>query len=213
MNTPPPSLLFPDAIGTLIFLAANTPPGAFVEVGVYRGGTAWYLAAIAQRQERPLLLFDTFTGIPDKHPMVDEQHNVGDFGDTDVEAVKLAIPEASYFIGRFPDTVEGLTFALDIAFVHVDCDQYQAVLDCIDFFYPKLCDGGVMLFDDFSHTNGGNQAVVERFSNVMQTPQGRAFVKKGDPNCLPRDASWQTQAPAAAPPAIDVEGMLQSAGL
>ena len=212
MNAPPPTLLFPDAIGTLIYLAANSPPGAFVEVGVYKGGTAWYLNAIAQRQERALLLFDTFTGIPDKH-IIDVQHNIGDFGDTSAAAVQAAIPEASFFIGRFPDTVLELVWQVDVAFVHVDCDQYQAVLDCIDFFYPKLAPNGVMLFDDFTHTSGGNQAVTERFSNVYQTKEGRAFVRKGDQNCLPRNAAIEYPADHASPAPVDVEGLMQDAGL
>ena len=53
--------------------------GACAEVGVYKGGTAELIAI--NRKERPLYLFDTFSGIPysGKH---DNHHKMGDFNDT-----------------------------------------------------------------------------------------------------------------------------------
>ena len=182
MNYPPPSLLFPASIGTLCVLAANTPEGDFVEVGVYRGGTAWYLQAIAAYQRRRLHLFDTFTGIPDKS-VIDEQHNVGDFGDTSLELVmrSLSVGAASFtdfYAGRFPDTMP--TAFPSVAFVHVDCDQYQAVLDCIKVFWPLLVEGGVMLFDDWNCTTGCQQAVHEGCAGleVYTTQEGKLFARK-----------------------------------
>ena len=48
----PLSVVGEDVIADMLDLAASTPPGAFVEVGVYRGGTAWHLAQLAEQQKR-----------------------------------------------------------------------------------------------------------------------------------------------------------------
>ena len=206
-TVPPLTLLSPQSLGSLLWLAANSPPGgAFVEVGVYRGGVAWYLQALAARQQRYLLLFDTFTGIPQQHPQWDEQHKVGDFGDTSFEAVRAAIPEATYFVGEFPGTAPD-AIAIPISFVHVDCDQYQAILDCIDYFWPKLAPAGVMLFDDYNCTTGCQQAISERFKTAFQTAEGKCFVRKGQALTLEEAAALEAKAAAELPPPPDLSKM------
>jgi hypothetical protein len=39
-------------IKTLLSVASKTPDGCFVEVGVYKGGTASYLTELAEMQNR-----------------------------------------------------------------------------------------------------------------------------------------------------------------
>ena len=56
----PHSLVHPVAIDSLMYYASRAPMGAIVEVGVYKGGTAWHLARLG----RPLYLYDTFEGMP-----------------------------------------------------------------------------------------------------------------------------------------------------
>ena len=63
-----PSLLSPEQLEDLAQLARSAPAGAFVEVGVYRGGSARVLCDIAQEQGRTLYLFDTFAGHPIRRP-------------------------------------------------------------------------------------------------------------------------------------------------
>ena len=122
MNTPL-TLLGPEVIDSLISLALNAVQGPYVEIGVYKGGSAWWLAALARQQVRELHLFDTFTGIPHKGPY-DEEHEVGDFSDTSYESVKSAIPDAIFHVGVFPETLQNIP-PINPAFVHVDCDQLR----------------------------------------------------------------------------------------
>ncbi len=160
------------AVENLCNYAALSPPGCFVELGVYRGGSAIKLAEVARAQGRELYLFDTFQGIPFSDPI--DAHKVGDFGDTDIDAVKRAIPDAVLVQGVFP---ESLIKMPPIAFVHVDADQYRSVKAACEIFPPQMVHGGVMLFDDYGCLEGATKAVHEHFSNIERTAHGKAVVR------------------------------------
>jgi O-methyltransferase len=175
MTAAPPSLLHPDAIAAMLALAHAAPPGAFVEVGVYRGGSAWHLAALAREQHRKLHLFDTFSGIPERSER-DRPCKVGDYGDASLEAVRAAIPDAEFHVGVFPATMHGLDLG-PVAFVHVDCDQYRCARAAVELLLPLMPVGGVMLFDDYGITSGVTEAVEELFlpREIRRTAQGKAY--------------------------------------
>jgi hypothetical protein len=53
---------------------------------------------------------------------------VGEFWDTSAAAVGALIPDAILVPGVFPESAKAVKFARKpIAFVHVDCDQYESV--------------------------------------------------------------------------------------
>jgi hypothetical protein len=49
------------------------------------------------------------------------------------------------------------------SFVHLDCDLYGSYRDCLEFFYPRLSDGGIVLLDEYDDPPwpGCNKAVDE----------------------------------------------------
>lgn len=152
-------------------MASQSPPGCFVEVGVYKGGSAMCLSAVAEFQKRPLYLYDTFEGMPyqseyDKHP-------VGDFSDTSEELIRKAIPTATIIKGIFPDSAVEMP---PVAFAHIDCDQYQAVRESILYLVPRMAEGGFLWFDDYDVLVGANMAVNELFSAVTLV-EGKAVVR------------------------------------
>jgi hypothetical protein len=173
----PESLVESGVINELVKLASAAPAGAVAEFGVYRGGTAWHLARLAREQNRALWLFDTFSGIPCADPAIDV-HKVGDFGDTSLEAVKKAIPDAVFVAGVFPESVKGKELPR-FAFVHVDADQYASVRAACEIFAPLMLPGGVMLFDDYgiATTPGATRAVDELFPRRELSSHGRAVVR------------------------------------
>jgi hypothetical protein len=124
------TLVSPQNVSFLIEQATKTPPGIFVEIGVYRGGTAFYLNQLAKKRGNELWLFDTFEGMPESTPGIDS-HLIGDFADCSLEAVKELIPEAKIFKGFFPDTLPLPDKIPPIAFAHIDCDQYESIKNCI----------------------------------------------------------------------------------
>lgn len=172
------SLINPQQLAELCAFASTMPPGDFVEVGVYRGGSAVELAKVAQDQGRTLWLYDTFTGTPCQHER-DSHHKVGDFADTSVDAVKRLIPEAKFVVGDCRETLKGKAAGKGkVAFAHIDCDQYESVAACIKELGPRMVKGGVMWFDDYRCTNGATFAVDELLGDRVELhPCDKYFVR------------------------------------
>lgn len=150
------------------------------EVGSFRGGSAWFLAAAIRelkQAELPFHIFDTFEG-HDASTITEEydaNHRAGKFADTDYEEVKryLSIFEQlQVHKGEFSQSVKALP-EQRFGFVHIDVDIYQSTLDCLDYFAPRLASGGVIVIDDFNAPTcpGVNRAVRE----FMVTSHGAEF--------------------------------------
>ncbi len=159
----------------LAFLCQNTPAnGSIIELGVYRGGTAYVLSEVANG--RQLHLYDTFTGMSS----CDEGDifPVGHFSDTSVEAVQAAVPSAIIHKGIFPDTYSDIG---DIAFAHIDCDHYAPTKAAIDLFWPKMIQGGIMAFDDSGFASIKKAVADSCLAKVIEfrTERGMLYYMKG----------------------------------
>lgn len=178
LSKPRPPAQLPDAnLISLAELASTTPPGAFLELGVYKGGSAWALNEIALAQKRELFLFDTFTGLPDEGP--GQQMGAGAFSDTTLEQVQGWVPNAKIFKGLFPGTLKDEV--KDLAFVHIDCDLLGGCTSALELLWPRMVGGGIMAFDDWGFSSIYNP-VVNKFglSNVHFTEVKIPYViKKG----------------------------------
>jgi O-methyltransferase len=122
--------------------------GDIAEVGVYKGGTSAGMALIAP--EKTLHLFESFEGF--REPKFEEPHGKGEFADTSVDEVQALFgPLQQMYIhkGWFPETVTPEVEGLQFSFVHVDGAFYETTRDAISFFFPRLSEGGVMVFDDW----------------------------------------------------------------
>lgn len=124
-------------------------PGDNAEVGVYKGGTAYL---IAQYSSKHLHLFDTFEGMPEPDPKLD-LHKKGDFSDTsfqNVDKLLTYFEHVSFYKGLFPNTVTPKLENTTFAFVHLDCDLYESVKAGLEFFWPRMIYGGVIVLDDYA---------------------------------------------------------------
>ena len=148
--------------------------GDVAEVGVWKGGSAKWLCHLFP--ERTVYLFDTFKGMPTPDPKLDG-HREGDFGDTSLESVRSYLhgfPNALFCAGMFPKTAEGL--AGPFVLVHVDCDLHTSTRDAIEFFWPRLASGGIMVFDDYKSGQcaGATKAIDEFARSVGVELEGNA---------------------------------------
>lgn len=169
--TPPYSAMSPLAINSLMYYASRAPAGAIVEIGVYRGGSAWHLAKIG----RPLYLYDTFEGIPYQGAL-DSGNPVGKFSDTSAETVQQLIPTATVVKGLFPDSLVAMP---PVGFVHADADQYQSTKSILEQMPGRMVKGGFILFDDFGvpDCEGCTQAVYEsQFPVLILGETGKALI-------------------------------------
>jgi O-methyltransferase len=125
-------------------------PGAFAEVGVWRGETSAFLHRIAP--DRRLYLFDTFAGFPeaDLPPGVTDSR----FRDTSEEAVRRRVGRSPNVVlrpGYVPDTLAGLEDDR-FAFVLLDLDLLEPTRASLEFFYPRLSPGGYLVMHDYNNS-------------------------------------------------------------
>jgi hypothetical protein len=153
---------------------------SIAEVGVFRGGGTYFLAASADRlfETKPRIhAFDTFEGhhSEDLSPEVDGPHRSGKFSDTsfaEVQHYLSAFNNVILYQGRFQDRcneIQGETFCL----AHIDVDIYTVTKDCLNFFADRVLIGGIMIVDDYGYkTCEGAKLAVDEFIS-----ESRNFIK------------------------------------
>jgi O-methyltransferase len=172
------SLVSPDRMFMLVQWLdfALAAPGEVAEFGVWRGGTALLLRNhLATRASgRTLHLFDSFAGLPAANPAKDNYHREGDLADTSEAAVRDLLGDGRLVVihpGPFEDTLAAAS-GHRFCFAHVDADLYSSVLLATDFIFPRLNDGGVIVYDDYGFRTcaGAKAAVDEYFATIATKP-------------------------------------------
>jgi O-methyltransferase len=160
-----------DRLYTLWQAVASLPDTAhaIAEVGVYRGGSAWFVAeALRLRgKELPFYACDTFQGHVEVDETLDGLHRPG-LQFTRVKAEKVTkylrgFPLVQVMAGDIRDTSPA--FAAESAFglVHLDVDVYPTTRFCLEFFGPRMVSGAMIVADDYGTTTceGVKKAVDE----------------------------------------------------
>lgn len=155
-------------------------PGAFAELGVYKGISAKYISEADKT--RTFYLFDTFKGFGSKYE--DDR-----FQDTSVEEVRAYLNNADSLVfrkGFFPETAQGLeneTFA----FVMLDADKYEPTFAGLEYFWPRINPGGYLFAHDYNSPES-NWAVRKAFKNYFGNEVAPIvdLPDKGGSVCMPK---------------------------
>lgn len=54
------------------------------------------------------------------------------------------------------------------ALVHLDVDLYESTKQCIEYFWPRIVPGGVLISHDYSILHGVKQAFSEYTSGIPE---------------------------------------------
>jgi O-methyltransferase len=174
----------------LLRLVRNVP-GDTAECGVFHGAGSYLICSFNRTDkshERIHHLFDSFEGL--SAPSVDDgthwekgamacgidvvRQNLREF--SDVQYHQGWIPE------RFPEVADR-----KFAFVHIDVDLYEPTRDSIEFFYPRMNPGGIIICDDYGFTNcpAATKAIDEYLADkperMLPLSSGGGFFIKGSP--------------------------------
>lgn len=132
--------------------------GALAELGVYRGDFAREICR--EFPGRDIYLFDTFSGFDSRDVKIESEISDSsqyrrDFSDTSINLVLNKIPQgnrAHVAQGYFPESIDLLEEAdnLNFAFVSIDPDLYEPVLQGLKYFYPRLTPGGAIVVHDYN---------------------------------------------------------------
>ena len=173
--------------------------GDFVECGVWRGHSAYMISRILSENEfnGRFHIFDSFEGglstkvEKDKNlrselseENIQKESNVFYSTETQVKSCLKGFEFIHLYKGWIPsrfNEVEDKKFS----FVHIDVDLYEPTLASLNFFYPKLVKGGVIVCDDYGLTQfpGAKKGVEEFLENntcqiFYEVPMGGCFVIK-----------------------------------
>lgn len=138
--------------------------GAIAEVGVYRGGSALLICGV--KADREFHLFDTFEGLPPVNKEYDPDFREGTYKGS-LEEVQTLLAHASnikFHKGLFPESAAGWEH-LRFSFVHIDVDLYESTRSCLEWFYPRMMPGAMLISHDFVETKGVRMAFREFFAN------------------------------------------------
>lgn len=138
--------------------------GDFVELGCWKGHSAYIIAKMINKYKENIKfhIFDSFEGLSETTP---DDHNLNTLFDkkqikkireqfkSNEDFVKNEVLKNFNFIktykGWIPEKfqeVENLKFS----FIHIDLDLYDPTLKSLEFFFPRLQKGGVIICDDYN---------------------------------------------------------------
>jgi O-methyltransferase len=149
----------------LAVISTRKVPGDIAEVGVYQGGSAKLICEA--KGDKRLHLFDTFEGLPELYEFDDVGRLCEGQTKASLEDVKqyLAKYKNVYFYkGLFPSTAGGCKNE-SFSFVHLDVNLYEGTLHSLEFFYPRMSRGGIIISHDYPHISGVRKAVDEFFED------------------------------------------------
>jgi hypothetical protein len=132
--------------------------GDIVECGVWKGGMSIFLSKVFNSKN--MWVCDSFEGCQDprtgKYSFPGEGHTKGLYA-INLETVKnnfklfdaLDEPRVSFLQGYVKDTLQPSTCPIKkISLLRIDVDSYSATLEVLDYLYPKVTPGGLIIFDD-----------------------------------------------------------------
>ncbi|MBF0216898.1 MAG: class I SAM-dependent methyltransferase [Candidatus Omnitrophica bacterium] len=132
--------------------------GEIAECGVYKGGNAFITLSLAAGiDKKEYLLFDSFKGFPELSEH-DPAARGGDFvgsGSREVKELLGKFRNAAVHEGFFRDSFRHLEDR-NYSMVYIDCDLYVPALECGNYFYGRLNNGGVMMFHDYHIPEGAD---------------------------------------------------------
>lgn len=143
-------------------------PGDFIEAGVWRGGVIVLLRAMIDAYRlsgRRVVAADSFAGIPKNVRAVNDP--VDKWNDrwvasldevrTNIARFGLLDDRIEFTVGYFADTLKSLA-GRRFALIRLDSDSYDSVETSLDYLYPLLSKGGIVIVDDW-HLPGCRMAV------------------------------------------------------
>ena len=175
--------------------------GDLAECGVWQGSTLIPTALFVRRRapHKRVLGFDSFQGLDETvaHDAAlaggdDERKRVGGFSDTSYAAVEDRVRRfdvadtVTLVQGYFQNTLPKYADAR-FCFVHLDCVIYESYRQCLEFFYPRMSAGGIILIDEYNDPPwpGCTQAVdeflagkPEAITEVKSDNQVRYYIRK-----------------------------------
>ena len=162
------ALLLPNILELRALALKLAPPaGLLLEFGVFDGASLRFLA---ERTERMIHGFDTFTGLP-QHDGIAVWKRHKELGTFDVKGKLPAVPaNVQLHVGLFEDTLPGFlaTHNESVAFLHIDCDLYSSTRTIFSALGERIVAGTIILFDEYFNYPGWQFGEYKAFQELIK---------------------------------------------
>ena len=151
---------------------SNSDEYNFVECGTANGVTAYFaLKEIMSKLEKSkflMYLYDAWDSMRKEELLETEMSHVGNYSKLDINTTKRNLKEFEdrliFNVGYIPDSLISEKSPESIVYLHIDLNSAKPTLSTLEFFFPKLVKGGVILFDDYGQEEyKDTKKVIDRF--------------------------------------------------
>ncbi len=164
---------------------ADGLPGDTAECGVYTGASSWFICRHFADAGKTHHGFDSFQGLPEPAAVDGGYWRRGDAAAGEAQArATLDGFDVELYPGWIPERFAEVADRR-FCFVHIDVDLHDPTRDSIEFFYPRLVPGGLMVFDDHGSAGqspGATRAIGDFISGrpepLIRAPTAQAFIVK-----------------------------------
>ena len=171
-----------------LYAKNNATSKNIVECGVCDGLTIFFAMNIFKKNFHSFL-YDSWQAMRE-NDITDEKENVGKYSYLDLNNTKKNLQEyknnISYMEGYIPEIfISEKNHPDDISWLHIDLNASKPTQETLNFFFPRLCSNGVVLFDDYGWDGyESTRKVADTFfkdkkGDFLHFPTGQAmFIKK-----------------------------------
>jgi len=197
-NEFPKQMRFYSLIQIVKYILNKNEVSDFAECGCWKGHSSYIISKLIEESKKQISfhIFDSFEGL--SKPTIEDKElfykdaktkkQISAQFSSSEKFVKDKVLKGFNFVktykGWIPNRfneVKNKNFSL----VHIDVDLYKPTLSSLEFFFPKLSKGGVIVCDDYNASSfpGANGAWDQYFKNkdykfFFQNPLGGCFIIK-----------------------------------
>jgi len=159
--------------------------GSVIEMGVYKGSTAYLIASEIENSNKSFFICDTFEGTP-KEGALDNIKREGLYNDTSLPEVKKYLSQfgfIEYISGYIPNSLDVIKEEV-FSFVHIHLNLYESTKNGLEFAYDRLVDYGIILIEDYGLIScEGSKKATDEFAHnnnleVIYLPTGQGIIFK-----------------------------------
>ncbi len=169
---------------------SNTNEYNFVECGVGPGVSTFFALREISGQQKikkfTMHLYDAWNVMREEQLLESELDGIGEYKDLDINITRENLSEFRedlvFHQGYIPESFKSSPAAPNsILYLHIDLNSAKATLNALEFFFPHLVGGAVILFDDYGWIGykDTKKIVDEFFHNktgiLMKFPTGQAL--------------------------------------
>ena len=170
----------------------------FAECGCWKGHSTYLIAKNIADSKKNITfhIFDSFEGLSESTSNDGNFHNLNknmkkeisqQFASSEKFLNESVLNEFNFcktYKGWIPSRFKDVANK-KFSFINIDVDLYEPTLKTLEFFYPRLVKGGIIIFDDYNFEiwEGGKKAWDDFFKNkeysfFYENPTGGCFLIK-----------------------------------